>query len=122
MKKNLNTGKSSTSKKDFTTEEICRIISTCKDAGVVDFSHQGLSFSFLPHRNEEVAQPGQASNLAHASVSEQHTSQHPNLDLMDEEAMREAEEAQLLISDPYAFEKLQIQRDVERTRGLNEKT
>lgn len=118
-KKSLNTGKSNTSKKDFTADEICRIISTCKDAGVTEFNNAGLSFSFLSRRNEEVVNPGQDANPTPVGVSEQHTSQTPNLDLMDEEAMREAEEAQLLISDPLAFEKLQIQRDVERTRGLN---
>jgi hypothetical protein len=45
-----------------------------------------------------------------------------SVELMDQEAMLEAEEAQMLIDDPLAFEKAQIDRHIERARTMNEKT
>jgi hypothetical protein len=42
--------------------------------------------------------------------------------LFDEESLLEAEEAQLLIDDPLAFEKVQMDRHIEKARMRNEKT
>jgi hypothetical protein len=43
--------------------------------------------------------------------------------MFDENNMLEAEEAQLLIDDPFAFEKVQMDRHIERAReNENERT
>jgi len=43
-----------------------------------------------------------------------------NIELMDESTMDDAEEAQLMIDDPLAFERMQIQRDIERNRFVDD--
>lgn len=115
------TGKSNMDKKDLSAAEICRIIKVCKNAGVQDFEFSGLKLSFLPRRNEEVVEPGQVTSTVSTEASEKTPQDAPNLSPMDENAFEEAEEAQLMIDDPLAFERMQIQRDIERNRLIDAK-
>lgn len=109
-------------KKDLSADEICRIIESCKNAGVQDLEITGLKLSFLPRRNVEVDQPGQASSVVtETTASELTPKDAKEIDLMDQTSMDEAEEAQLMIDDPLAFERLQIQRDIERNRLVDAK-
>jgi len=122
MTRKSTTGTRNMDKKDLSAADICRIIKQCQQGRVHTFSYQGLSLSFLPHRNEEAASLGQSTDpvsyMTEAEVSEQ-THEHSQIELMDKEAMLEAEEAQLMIDDPRAFEQLQIRRDIERNRQLD---
>jgi len=123
LKKSSTTGKTNTVKKDLSADDICRIIEACKQAGVQEFEHSGLKLSFLPRGPVEVEVPGQApSPVVETGASEKPITTKTDLDLMDQDALDEAEEAQMMIDDPYAFERLQIQRDIERNRVVNGKT
>lgn len=103
--------------------DICRIIKQCHDFGVSQFDFQGMSFKFHPRRNGDAATPGQASDHKNIPVvSEYEEGQKDQAELMDQESLLEAEEAQMLIDDPFAFEKSQIDRHIEKARAFNEKT
>lgn len=84
-----------------------------------------MRFTFHPRRNGDAATPGQASDhvTKNPVVSDVPEAQEPdqNAYLYNQEALDDAEEAQLLIDDPKSFEKVQIQRHIERERTLNEK-
>lgn len=103
--------------------DICRIIKQCHVSGVQEFAFEGMSFKFHPRRNGDADQLGQASDYAEKSdnVVSSFSEAKDQAQLMDEDAMFEAEEAQLLIDDPLAFEKLQMDRHIERARTMNEK-
>jgi hypothetical protein len=102
--------------------DICKIIKQCDVSGVSEFQYEGMSFKFLPRRNEEAVQLGQATDpeLFEAAVAEK-TPELGSAQFMNEDLMEEAEEAQLLIDDPQAYEKLQIDRHIEHGRQMNEK-
>lgn len=107
-------------------QDICKIIEKCSASGVSEFEFQGMRFTFHPRRNEDAATPGQASdhtkNPVVSDSPEAKDDQQIKAELMDNEALLEAEEAQLLIDDPLAFEKAQISRHLERQRTVNERT
>lgn len=105
--------------------DICRIIKQCDASGVQVFELQGLKLSFYPRRNEDSGLLSQAPVLYEDALPETNKSTAPQrtlMDIMDEEALMEAEQAQLLIDDPLSFEKMQISNHIERSRMLNEKT
>ena len=108
-------------KKDLSAEEICRIIESCKNAGVQDLEISGLKLSFLPRRNVEAVEPGQATSVVPTTTSELTPKDATDIELMDQSTMDDAEEAQLMIDDPLAFERIQIQRDIERNRFVDAK-
>lgn len=97
-------------------EEICRIIKQCQDSDVEEFSYLDLSLKFHSRRNGDAVKLGQASDHTQTSVVSGTSEENVTAQLMDEESMLEAEEAQLLIDDPFAFEKAQIDRHIERAR------
>ncbi len=122
---NFPTGTMNTENFSLKASEICRIIKQCHDFGVSEFDFQGVSFKFHPRRNEDAVQPGPASDHIHINipvVSEFEEGQRDQAQLMDEETLLEAEEAQMLIDDPFAFERTQMDRHIEKARALNEKT
>ena len=107
----------------LSANDICRIIKQCHASGVSEFDFQGMSFKFHPRRNEDAVMPGQASDHKNTPVvSEYEEGQRDQAELMDNESLLEAEEAQMLIDDPFAFEKSQIDRHIEKARMSNEKT
>jgi hypothetical protein len=107
----------------LSANDICRIIKQCHTSGVQDFEFQGMKFTFHPRRNGDAVSSGQASDhTQHIPVVSETSEANHDVELMDQEAMLEAEEAQMLIDDPLAFEKAQIDRHIERARTMNEKT
>jgi hypothetical protein len=110
--------------KTLSAADICRIIKQCHTSGVASFAMSGVTINFHPRRNEDAAMPGQASDYQEPTtvVSEFSESQRDQAELMNEDTLLEAEEAQLLIDDPHGFEKAQMDKHIERARISNEKT
>lgn len=125
MKTNSRTGTKNTVSFSLSAENICKILSECHTAGVLSLEIPGISVTFHPRRNEDAVKLGQASDLHRELSDEQVTSQKESRDqaeLMDQNTLLEAEEAQLLIDDPQAFEKIQMDKSIERLRGMSEET
>lgn len=117
----MTTGTKNTAKKGLSAEDICRIISTCKDSGVAEISYGSLSLKFHPHRNQDASVPGQVAD--HVPVMSENITDidQKNAELMNEQALKDAEEAQLMIDDSYGYERSQIAKSLERNRTLSEK-
>ena len=112
-----------TAKNNLSALEICDIIKACKESGITEFSYKDLTLRFQPQRNEVVLAQGQGKD--HDSVVSdlfKNTDEKVKTELMNEQALIDAEESQLLIDDAFAYEKLQVSKDLERNRILNEKT
>lgn len=107
-------------KKSLSATDICRIIGKCKVSGVNIFEFGDLRVTFHPRRNEDALKPGQA--LDHEPVVSIDPNAIEEMQVMDQEALQEAEEAQLGIDDPRAYEKVQVSRHIERARQINETT
>lgn len=105
----------------MSTKEICEILEQCHKFGVSEFTSGALSFKFHSQGPASAAPQGQGTDveLKTPSVSKELSSQ---VKLMDENAEDEVEEAQLLIDDPFSFERSQIDRHVERNRQINGST
>jgi hypothetical protein len=108
-------------KKSLSSSDICKIIKACEKSSVSSFSYMGLELAFHLHRNASATVPGQASDHEYPVVSDSamFSKDKEHVELLDMTALDEAEEAQLLIDDPFSFEKAQISKDIERTRQLN---
>lgn len=108
------------SKFNLSAADICRIIKQCTVSGVREFSFQGMSVKFHSHRNEDAVKPGPAAESIDINITpairEQIELSERSLKLFDEEALREAEEAQLLIDDPLSYEKARIDESIEGIR------
>ena len=100
--------------------DICKIIKECNASGVSEFQYQGIQLKFHPRRNEDAVSLGQVSEQSTFPVQSDLDGQD-QMNLANEESLLEAEEAQLLIDDPAAFERTQIDRHIERGRQLDEK-
>lgn len=120
-KTNLDTGTTSTAKKVLKAGDICKIIKTCKDSGIEEFSYNGLNLKFQTRRNEPAVTTSQSPEYQEIlSESKSETSKETQLGLSNEEELfDEAQDAQEMIDDPLGFERSQIRRDVERNRLLN---
>lgn len=91
--------------------EICKIIKECKKAGVSEIAYAGLTLKFHARSNECATGASKPVDLVQsAQVSENH------VQMLDESAVAEAEEAQLLIDDSLAFEQSQIDKHIERAK------
>lgn len=123
MKPSSTTGTKNMDNNYLSAADICRIIKQCHASGIAEVSLPGgVSFKFHPRRNEDAVMPGQASDHNNTSVVSEFQVGRDQAELMDQEALLEAEEAQMLIDDPFAFEKSQIDRHIEKARAFNEKT
>lgn len=100
--------------------EICNIIKTCASNSVSEITLHGIAIKFHARRNEHAETLGPVSDFTN-EVSEISPEDKVEADQFDRAQLLEAEEAQMLIDDPFSFEKLQISQDVERNRELNEK-
>lgn len=116
LKKNSTIGTSSMGSLDLSADEICRIIKACKGSGIAELKFASLSLSFIQsQRNEIAATPRQESDPP--SVPDGITDQDKHDAFMvDKDLEQEAEEAQLMIDDPRAFERVQISKQMERHR------
>lgn len=104
-------------KLDLSADDICKIISECKVAEVAELDFGPLHLKFHPRGNGDALIPGQGRDkTAEPLVSEPTSKYREELDLMNEQVLVDAAYAQLMIDDPMAYEKVQIQGDVERQR------
>lgn len=121
------TGTSSTEEKSekqvLSAGDICRIIKQCQGSGISELSYLGLSLKFHSHRNESADGDRNASahepvvnDLGEAPLQELSKETKEEAELMNREALEEAEISQLLIDDPAAYEKMVMDRDIERVR------
>lgn len=97
----------------MSADDICRIIKECKESGIAEFAYKDLNLKFHSHRNEDAIAPGPVED--HESVVYDKTSKE-NAELMNEQALRDAEESQLLIDDAFGYERNQIAKGLERQR------
>lgn len=115
-------------KSHLQASDICRILKQCEQSGVSELRYLGLHVTFSSRRNESLEKLGQASSIPSPDPFHEVMSatdkivvkQQDEARLMDEDLLLEAEEAQLLIDDSLAFEKVQIDRHIERARTMNE--
>jgi hypothetical protein len=109
----------SSRKNGLSAEDICRIIETCKLSGLKNlrFETDGQLFSAEFH-SQGPASPelGQVSEPQYVEVGRNQNLARP----MSDDTLDEAEEAQTLIDDPAMFEKMQIDRHIERERLMND--
>lgn len=103
--------------------DICKIIKACSDCGVISFSYSGIVINFQPPQ-VAASQLGPAADFPDTPIEVSEISKQATKDAesFDRAQLLEAEEAQLLIDDPFTFEQTQMDQDVERSRGLDEKT
>lgn len=114
---NSRIGTKNMAKISLSGEEICRIIKQCQDSGVENFTYLDLTLKFHSRRNESADQLGQASDhVTKPTVVSGYSEAQDKIDAVNSDTFDDAEEAQLLIDDPAAFEKFQIDRHIERAR------
>ena len=103
--------------------DICKIIKICSECGVSQFSYEGIQINFQMPK-AFASQPSPATDFPDTPIEVSEISKQATQDAesFDRAQLLEAEEAQLLIDDPYTFEQTQMDQDVERSRGLDEKT
>ena len=105
--------------KKLQVSEICSIIETCGKFSVSEIELHGIKIKFHAQGKEHAVLPGQEVDHTLPVMSEISPETQAQADNFDKAQMLEAEEAQMLIDDPFAFEKLQISQDIERNRELN---
>ena len=132
MKKSKS-GTKNTGTFSLSADDLCRILSLGKLSSVDEIVLPGIKIKFHPQSQGDAEKLGQASDqktlvstkneeIEKVDIKETQSTSCELQDfvpLMDSEALLEAQEAQLLIDDPLAFEKSQIDRHIERVRGLN---
>lgn len=101
----------------LSVEDICKILEICKQTGVMEFSYAGLSLKFHSLGPANVTEPSQAVSQPEASVPV--VLEDTEAKLMNEQTLEDAEEAQLLIDNAFAYERHQIMKDIERNRVMN---
>lgn len=107
-------------KKSLSAEDICRIIRECKESGISEFVYHDLNLKFHPRRNEDAFAPGQVKDHE-TVVSEFSPKDKETAELMNDQALKDAEESQLLMDDAYGYERSQISKSLERQRVISEK-
>jgi hypothetical protein len=101
--------------KDLSADDICKIILTCKESGVSEISCLGIELVFHAPGQGHVIEPSKAVSQPEMA-SNPFPQEKQEAQLMNEQALDDAEEAQMLIDDPFAYERAQMLRDVERNR------
>ena len=100
---------------DLSVEDICKIVSLSSQAGVSEFQFGGLVLKFHPLGQAGVMWPSQA--VGQVADGEKSASTDLRTSLANEQALSDAEEAQTLIEDPFAYERSVMLRDLERKRA-----
>ena len=99
--------------------QICSIIETCGKFGVSEIELHDIKIKFHAQGKEHAVLPGQEADHTTPVMSEISPETQKKADDFDRAQLLEAEEAQMLIDDPFAFENSQISQDIERNRELN---
>lgn len=109
MKKNLRSGTTSS----MDSEGLCRIIETCAKNKVLDLSMGDIKISFLATFEEIVARE-QARPVSSLGTAQEVTALEQQALAEIEDEVEAEYEANLLASDPLAYEKYMISRDEKR--------
>lgn len=104
----------------LSAKDICLIIKSCKSANVAEITVGGLSLKFHPSGPKDVTEPSQA--VSHVEMAANPIPAEQTMEPMNEQALLDAEEAQMLIDDPFAYERSQMLKDLERNRVFNAET
>jgi hypothetical protein len=99
----------------LSADEVCKILEACSLAGVLEFNYSGLSLKFHSLGPANVIVPSQAVSPSEANVPVI-PFEDPEAKLMNEQTIDDAEEAQMMIEDSFAYERHQIMKDIERNR------
>lgn len=97
----------------LSAKEICSIIQACNKNHVANFSYGDLCIKFQSQGPETAIQPGPAVDHLTSNEMVSHTDEISE----NEEAMLEAENGMLMVEDPLEFERLQVDRHIERERN-----
>jgi hypothetical protein len=99
----------------LSAEDICKIIAECRSANVSEIKFEGIHIVFNSPRNE-ILEPRQG--LDQAGIKPIEIIENEEAKLMNEQALLDATDAQILIDDPLEFERLNTRTDLERNRVL----
>lgn len=107
--------------KTLAPEEICAIIEACAKNGVATLKFGDLEIQRGPPatRSENPEAPASLAPTAHSNIpvaemtDQQHEQQNANNLVSEELATREAQIAELLVTDPVAAEKLILEGELE---------
>jgi hypothetical protein len=103
--------------KVLSVNDICKILEACRIFGVSELSYSGLNLKFHSLGPANVTWPSQA--VSHTEASNLVVPENQEAKLMNEQALDDAEEAQMLIDNAFAYERSQIMKDIERNRMIN---
>lgn len=105
--------------KSLSAADICMIIKSCRENSVTEISLPEIAIKFRGHSNDLALTPGQESDFAPANVSQISPETQKQADEVDRALAMDAEQSQMIIDDPRAYEQSLIDQDVERSRELN---
>jgi hypothetical protein len=94
----------------FTTNELCAIIRECGISGVEEFCYSNLRISF--HARKENGEENPHINQSPGQVTEIQNKFDDSIIQQDEQNLKEDELSLLRIEDPFAYEKLILQREL----------
>lgn len=102
--------------------DICNIIKACGENSVSEISFHGVTIKFQSQRNEIASSLGPATDLPDTPVQMSEISKEDTrqAEAFDQAKIVDSEEELLMIDDPVAYEKTQIDQDIERHRGLTQ--
>jgi hypothetical protein len=120
--KNLTTGTKNMAgrpkKINLSAEDICKIIAECRSANVSEINFNGIHIVFQSQRNEIAPILGQGRDVVVSD--DMNVTESKEAQLVAEQTLLDAEDAQILIEDPLAFEKLNTEMDLERNRVMEQ--
>ena len=102
---------------NLNADEICKIIAECGAANVTEIKIKGLHIVFNARRNEQEQTLGQEV-VKETPLIPAEEFNDKEARLMNEQSLLDAEDAQILIDDPLAFEKMNTDMDIDRSRVL----
>jgi len=104
---------------NFTQKEICAILRECRGLANVEIRVGNFELKYHPQGPGDASYQSQVEGIAASgkrSSSELPPEWRHQANLMDEQALQEAEQAQAIIESPFDFEQAQIDLHVERQR------
>lgn len=104
--------------KPFTAEQICAIIKECQGFGSIEVKYQDLHIVYRPLGPEDALNLSQIQDMGKDPVPNAiPTEWKDQASLIDERSLIEAEESQLQIENPAAYEQMQIDAYADKQKG-----
>lgn len=97
-------GKNSLQKSLLSTEDVCRILKSSEESGILKLKFRDLEFERETGR--KVPQPIPQTHSEYAIPEETHKKQNEQQLLVDELRTKAEQLQELIITDPYQFEKM----------------